>query len=356
VKEATPREPPRDWADRYDDIVLPAGVRRISLGEGGTPVVAIGDVLLKCEHMNPTGSYKDRVAAVGISIGVARGCTGWIGTSSGNAGAAYAAYGARAGLAGRLFTVDGAPREKLAQVGAYGTEVCEVVGFGKDPDVEARVFAAVERLAAAKDLVLAITARAFNAASMAGIKTIAFEVVEQLGAPPPAVYVPTGGGGLVASLWDGFSQWQRLGFATEAPRLVAVQAAGCAPIHFAAQAGADVVTPIETCRSEISGLQLTNPPDGDAALAAVRASSGWTIAVDDAAALTAQRLLAERHGVFVEPAAATAYAGYLADPVPGAVVLMTGSGLKTLATIDQARVPRRLRVDDLEGRPSEHGR
>ncbi len=344
----TPWQPPDYWSSRYDDLVLPAGVSRVSLGEGGTPLVSAGDTLLKCDHLNPTGSYKDRIAAVGISIGVAHGYSGWIGTSSGNAGAAYAAYGARTGLSGRLFTVDGAPREKLAQVEAHGVDVSEVVGFGKDPNVEAGVFAAVKRIAAAERLVVAITARAFNEASMAGVKTIAFELVEQIGSAPSVVYVPTGGGGLVASLWDGFAEWQALGRATTAPRLVAVQATGCAPIHLAAQAGADTVAPIDACHTAISGLQLTNPPDGEAALAAVRASRGWTVAVDDAAALAAQSILAQRYGVFVEPAAATAYAGYLADPVPGAVVLLTGSGLKTLAATKAAGRPRRLHVEDID--------
>ena len=115
---------------RYDELVLPAGVPRVTLGEGGTPIVSAGAAQLKCDHLNPTGSYKDRIAAVGISVGAAAGATGWVGTSSGNAGAAFAAYGARAGLPGRLVTVEGVVPEKLGQVLAFGVEVCEVDGFG----------------------------------------------------------------------------------------------------------------------------------------------------------------------------------------------------------------------------------
>src|SRR5690606_21987156 len=142
------------------------------------PLLRVGGAYLKCEHMNPTGSYKDRIAAVGISLGVAAGATGWIGTSSGNAGAAFAAYGARAGLSGQLYTIEAAAPEKLAQVRAYGAQISEVVGFGQDPDVEAAVFAEIERLARERGLVLAITARSYNAAAMDGVKAIAFEIAE----------------------------------------------------------------------------------------------------------------------------------------------------------------------------------
>ena len=332
---------------RYDELVLPAGVPRVTLGEGGTPIVSAGAAQLKCDHLNPTGSYKDRIAAVGISVGAAAGATGWVGTSSGNAGAAFAAYGARAGLQGRLVTVDGVVPEKLGQVLAFGVDVCEVDGFGMRPDVEERVFAAVQEVAVAQGLVLGITAHAFNRVAMAGVKTIAYELVEQLGRPPGVVYIPTGGGGLLTSVWDGFVEWRQLGLADRGPRIVAVQPSGCAPIHAAEIAGAATVSPIPESRSSISGLQLTNPPDGDAALAAVRASGGWTVAVEDEAAFAAQRLLAEMHGVFVEPAAAAAYAGYLQRPAEDAVILLTGSGLKTLGERRDDVARKRIAVEEI---------
>jgi threonine synthase len=327
--------------------VLPAGVAPVTLGEGHTPLLEAGDVFLKCEHVNPTGSYKDRIASVGISIGVAAGARGWVGTSSGNAGAAFAAYGARAGLKGRLYTVSGVVPDKLAQILAFGVDVCEVADFGQDPEVDRRVFAAVERMARDEQLVLGITANAFNEPAMAGIRGIAVEIVDDLGAAPPAVYVPVGGGGLLASLWNGFDELRRLDAGTSAPKIVAVQPEGCAPIHLSAVAGHDRVTPVAECTTSISGLQITDPPDGDRALAAVRASGGWTQAVSDAAAADAQRQLALEHGVFVEPAAAAAYAAYLARPASGAVVIMTGSGLKTLTGSRPERAHRRVSIDQL---------
>lgn len=339
--------PSTDGSTRYDELLLPPGVPRVSLGEGSTSLLPLADAYVKCEHINPTGSYKDRIASVGISLGVARGASGWVGTSSGNGGAAFAAYGARAGLSGRLFTVDGVVREKLAQVLAFGVDVHEVEGFGQDPDIEARVFAAVSELAREDHLVLGITASAYNAPAMAGVRSIAFEIAEQLGDAPPAVYVPSGGGGLAASLWDGFVEWQRLGFATRTPRMVVVQAAGCAPIHLAHTAGASTVTPIPSSTTTISGLQLTNPPDGDAALAAVRQSGGRTIAVDDDAVYEGARVLAEGHGLFVEPAAAAGWAAYTAEPIPGSVVILTGSGLKTLGETAPAVDHHRITLDEI---------
>lgn len=339
--------PRRPGPSRYDDLILPHGVARISLGEGSTPLISAGQALLKCEHLNPTGSYKDRIAAVAMSIGAADSARGWVGTSSGNAGAAFAAYGARAGLSGRLFTTDGIVPEKLAHVNAFDTEVWEVADFGRDPLVDARVFEAVAELASAENLVLGITARAYNPAAMNGIKAIAFELIEELGRCPGAVFVPTGGGGLLTSLWVGFEDALRLGISDTVPQLVAVQPVGCAPIHLAAATAKDRVTPVKDCRSAISGLQLTNPPDGDLALEATRASNGWTVAVSDEEALAAQRTLATRYGVFVEPAAALAYAGYCASPAKDAVVLMTGNGLKGLIEGERPPAPRRLHIDDI---------
>lgn len=342
-----PWPPLRHGPSRYDELILPPGVARVTLGEGSTPLVSAGDATLKCEHLNPTGSYKDRIAAVAVSVGVSGGAQGWIGTSSGNAGAAFAAYGARAGLTGRLFTIDGIVPEKLAHVNAFAIEVLEVAGFGQDPMVDSRVFELVAELADAENLVLGITARAYNPHAMDGIKGIAFELIEELGEPPPAVFVPTGGGGLLASLWAGFEDARDLGISDRIPQLVAVQPTGCAPIHVAAISGTEHVASSADCRSMISGLQLPDPPDGDLALRATRESNGWTVAVSDEAALQAQQTLAKEFGVFVEPAAALAYAGYCAQPVQGAVVLMTGNGMKSLIEGERPLQPQRIDVEQI---------
>jgi threonine synthase len=248
-------------------------------------------------------------------------------------------------MPGFLFTVEGVNPDKLAHVQAFDTDVWEVEGFGRNPEVDARVFDAVARFAAAEDLIVGITARAYNPTAMDGVKAIALELIEDLGTPPAAVYVPTGGGGLLATLAVGFEQARHLGLTGNSPKLVAVQPEGCAPIHLAAQRGLEQVTAISECRSDISGLQLTNPPDGTLALQAVRASGGWTTAVSDADAMVAQRTLATEHGIFVEQAAALAFAAYQAAPIEDAVVLMTGNGLKGLGEANVPTPPGRLTID-----------
>ena len=337
-------------ASRYDALLpLASSGERVTLGEGQTPIVTADGVVLKCEHLNPTGSYKDRIGWVGINVGVACGSQGWVGSSSGNAGSSFSAYGARAGLRGMLFTAAGIPAQKLAQMAIFGTELYFVDGFLADPRVDEVAFEGIRRLAMRRNLVLGVTARTYNPVAMEGAKTIAYELSEVLGEPPGAVYVPTGGGGLFSSIWAGFRDWVRLGLASAAPRMIAVQPSGCGPIHEAFTRGDESVTPIEICASQISGLQLPAPPDGDLVLRALRESGGFSVAVSDERAHEAQAELASRYGVFVEPAAALAYAGYQERPESGAVVILTGSGLKTSTSPGALDAIPTLQPESIEG-------
>ncbi|MBX7214073.1 MAG: pyridoxal-phosphate dependent enzyme [Thermoflexales bacterium] len=320
----------------------------ISLGEGATPLVpsrSLGPALglrrlfFKMESANPTGSYKDRIASVGLSRMRELGVRGWAATSSGNAGAALAAYGARAGMRGTLFTLETAPRAKLTQILAYGPRVLAIRGLGYDPEVERRTFQTVRGLCEANDWAMQITAHVFNPVGMEGARTIAFEVVEALGRFPDQVYVPTGGGGLLSAIHKGLREWRAAGPAAGpgASRVVCVQAAGCDPINQAWREDR-ALRSIPTCTSRISGIQLTAPPDGDLALAALRDSGGWATSVPDEAVWAAQRQLAQREGIFCEPASAAGVAGVLADAAAGRlgaddviVCVITGVGFKDAA-------------------------
>lgn len=309
----------------------------ISMGEGGTPIVrsarlgaalGIPDLYFKVEGANPTGSYKDRIAAVGLSCMRQLGVSGWAATSSGNAGAALAAYGARAGMTGKLFVLEHASRAKLMQILAYGPRVFAVRGLGSDPHVEKKTFDYVRSLCARENLALQITAFAFNPIGMEGAKTIAFELVEQLRRPPDVVYVPTGGGGLLTAIWKGFREMNLH------PRIVCAQAEGCDPITQAWRENR-ALRPIPSCNSRISGIQLTAPPDGDLALMAIRASQGWATSVADSDIYAAQRTLARQEGLFVEPAAAATLAALWRDLRDGrlsssdlVVCVLTGVGFK----------------------------
>ncbi len=292
----------------------------VSLGEGNTPLLQsarlgpqlkLPQLYFKMEGANPTGSYKDRIAAVGIARLRALGKRAWAATSSGNAGAAIAAYGARAGVPGYLFTVEKYAKAKVAQILAYGPQAWAVERLGYDPEVEQATWANIRQLCEINQWLMLVTARAFSPHAMEGVKTIAYEVCQQMGAPD-VVYVPVGGGGLLSASWKGFVEAKAAGWIDHLPRMVAVQAQGCDAVTQAWQAGRSV-QPISGCSSSISGIQLTAPPDGDLVLQALHESGGWACAVPDEATYQAQAELASQEGIFVEPAAAITLAALHAD-------------------------------------------
>lgn len=313
----------------------------VSLGEGDTPLLPL-DVLAKrlklrqlsakLESQNPTGSYKDRVASMSLSLARQRHSAGWIATSSGNAGLAMAAYGARAGLPGFLCLVASAPIEKRLPLMPYSIGVVAVEGVGRqstgrsDSGLVEQVCAAANQ----HNLYLGITAHAFNPAGMRGIDTIAYELAEQ--APTAThVYVPTGGGGLLAAIARGLEQ------RAMSVKVIACQPSGCAPIVQFLSGQIDAPE-IERCDSDISALQIPRPPDGTLAADAVERANGWGTAVDDEAILAAQRLLAETEGIFVEPASATGLAALIEDlenrrlgASDHPVLILTGAGWKDLS-------------------------
>lgn len=316
----------------------------VSLGEGQTPLVravrldkacGVSELHFKLEGSNPTGSYKDRIAAVGMARLRELGKTAWSATSSGNAGAAMAAYGVAAGIPGHLFTLEKASRAKIAQIMAYGPTIRAVARLGYDPVTEVTTWANIRELCARNNWMMLVTAYAFSPHAMEGVKTMAYEIAEQMDDLPDVVYVPVGGGGLYAALWRGFTEWQAAGHSNRIPRLVAVQPAGCAAIHQAWQRGDTTVTPIPICNSAISGLQLTAPPDGELVLQALAATQGWSTLVEDDATYAAQAQLANQEGLFVEPASAITLAAVAADRAAGrlrgderVVCILTGSGFK----------------------------
>jgi threonine synthase len=346
--------------------------RAVSLGEGGTPLLRSAhlgaelgatELYFKIEASNPTGSYKDRIAAVGISRLCELGKRAWAATSSGNAGAAIAAYGVRAGLDGYLFTLEKAARAKIAQILAYGPRVFAVERLGYDPDVEQATWRNIRAICDANGWGMLVTAHKFSPHAMEGVKTIAYEICEQLaggiptqGQAPDLVYVPVGGGGLLSAVWKGFVEWQAAGRIDRLPQIVAAQPIGCDGIAQAWREGR-AVRPIDGCSSTISGLQLTAPPDGDMVLRALRDSGGWATSVADDATYAAQADLAAREGIFAEPAAAIALAALRADLAGGrlrgderVVCLLTGVGFKdagALQRMAEGRAVQPVRADDI---------
>ncbi|MDQ7027090.1 MAG: threonine synthase [Anaerolineae bacterium] len=321
----------------------------VSLGEGNTPLlesaslgesINLSQLYFKMEGANPTGSYKDRIATVGISRLRELGKKTWAATSSGNAGAAIAAYGARAGLDGHLFTLEKASKDKIAQIMSYAPQVSAVYRLGYDPDVEQATWANIIQVCKQNNWMMLVTARAFSPHAMEGAKTIAYEICEQLdNISPDVVYVPVGGGGLLSTAWKGFVEWHKAGKINKLPRMVAVQAQGCDAVTQAWNDGSTVST-IPDCHSSISGIQLTAPPDGNLVLQALKESQGWATSVPDEETYQAQAELSRREGVFVEPASAITWAAVQADKAQGrltgdekVICVLSGIGFKDMTAI-----------------------
>lgn len=316
------------------------------MGEGGTPTVALPRLAeawglralyAKAEYLNPTGSYKDRIAAATMAEALRLGRRGWIGTSSGNGGAAMSAYGCRAGLPGILCVDTDAPAEKLASIRPYG--VTMIASSHTPPSFMAELGELAER----ENLQLTITTHVHNPVGMAGARAIGTEIATQ--APTATqVYVPVGGGGLFVATARGLHDSD-----ADVP-LVVAQPAGCAPI--ARFLAGDLATPqVRESTTMVSGLQLPDPPDGQLAADLAQGSGGWGVAVSDEQTWQAQSLLATLEGVFVEPASAVALAAIASDAAAGRLgkadepcVVLTGSGLK-----DLRRFAGRVSSDDVHG-------
>ena len=301
----------------------------VSLGEGLTPLVETevygAKILCKLEFLAPTGSFKDRGAAVLVSKLKEMGVERVVEDSSGNAGASLAAYCARAGIEAQIYVPAHASPAKLAQIAVYGANLVTVEG----PREEAA--RAVQEAAA--------EGRGYYASHywspfvIEGLKTVAYELWEQLGGRAPHnLVLPAGHGTLLLGAYRGFKDLLAAGLIEELPRLFPVQARACAPLHEAYRRGLDDVAPVEEGRTVAEGIRIARPVRGRQVLAAVRETDGRVLAVDDGEALEARDELARR-GLYVEPTSAVAIAALrelAPDPAQITVVPLTGSGLKVI--------------------------
>ena len=279
----------------------------MSLGEGSTPLLPaprlskrLGlEILLKWEGANPTGSFKDRGMTIAIAKAVEEGAEAVVCASTGNTAASAAAYVARAGLPAVVLQPAGAVASgKLAQARALGARLLEVEGSFSDALDSAR------ELAAQGTHVLV---NSLNQYRLEGQKTAAFEIAEELGAPPDALALPYGGGGNTCAYAKGFAEW-----GTGEPRLFAVQSG-------------------DRARTVASAIRIREPVHATDVAEAIKRSRGSVITVSDDEILSAWRSLAREEGVFCEPASAAALAGIEAcDLEPGTrvVCVITGHGLK----------------------------
>jgi threonine synthase len=306
-----------------DDDVLP-----ITLGEGGTPLHEVSivgmPVYVKLEYMQPSGSFKDRGAAVLASALAAAGVRSAVEDSSGNAGSSLAAYLSVLNVALQLFVPNSTPMARLRQAAAHGAEI--------DNSAASRSEASRLAQAALGDAVV-YASHVYSPYFVAGIATMAYEIWEDLdGAVPDNMVVPIGNGTLALGLYLGFQQLKRAGFAKRLPRLFGVQARACAPVYDAFTRGAVDAVPVAPRDTIAIGIRVEDPPRAAEVLAAIRDTGGAVLNVSDSEILRGQALAANL-GWYVEPAGAAAVSGVvkLDKLIPegeSIVVPLTGSGLK----------------------------
>jgi threonine synthase len=298
----------------------------LTLGEGFTPLVAaprlgarigVPKLHLKLEGTNPTGSFKDRGMVVAVSKAVEAGATSIICASTGNTSASAAAYGAAAGVEVAVVLPKGAiALGKLLQALIAGAKVVAVDGNFDDA---LRVVRSMTADAGSR----ATLVNSVNPHRIAGQKTAAMEICDDLGRAPDCLAIPVGNAGNITAYWAGFTDYAMNGIVETRPRMLGFQAAGAAPIV----RGAPVAKP-ETIATAI---KIGNPATWAGAVAARDESRGNIDAVTDDEILAAYRLLASREGVFCEPASAASVAGLLKHGAAGAsrvVCVLTGHGLK----------------------------
>lgn len=331
---------PHPWANRLSH--RPASLWRyrellpiyndahiVTLGEGWTPLIRadnLGQMLghpniyIKDERQGPTGSFKDRQAAIAVSVMKEAGIKEAVIASTGNVAIAYSAYGARAGIKMWVFVTSSVPAEKMREVAIYGSEVIKVAGTYD----EAKQIAA--KFAASKDLFLDRGVKAI--AAKEAMKTVAFEIAEQLGniaaAQDPLVpsgiqpqwktpdwYVQAVSGGLgPVGVMKGFAELREMGLVDKMPKLACIQTSGCAPMALSFHKGLRHAENVDNPMTDITTLATGVPGEAYEALRElIDTHSGTIDAVTDAEAFRALHLVAKMDGLSVEPATAVAFAG-----------------------------------------------
>jgi threonine synthase len=314
----------------------------LTLGEGFTPLVearrlgariGIPRLHLKLEGLNPTGSFKDRGMVVAVSKALETGSGSIICASTGNTSASAAAYGAAAGIEVVVVLPKGAiAAGKLLQALVAGARVVAIDGNFDD------AFRVVRELAA--DAAHPVTlVNSINPDRIAGQKTAAFEVCDDLGRAPDVLAIPVGNAGNITAYWAGFREYEAAGLASGRPRMLGFQAAGAAPIVTGAV--------VEKPETVATAIRIGNPASWASAVAARDESGGRIESVTDDEILGAYRDLASTEGVFCEPSSAASVAGITKlahagelDPEQLVVCVLTGNGLKDPDTAQRTAIGR----------------
>jgi threonine synthase len=350
----------------------------VSLSEGGTVLVecknlanmfGLASLYVKFEGLNPTGSFKDRGMTVGVSKAKELGYTSVMCASTGNTSASLAAYSARAGIRCVVLVPKGKiAMGKLAQAIAYGAEIFQVEGNFDDSLRVAREICERDP----KTFLL----NSLNPFRIEGQKTVSFEIVEELaGKVPDCVILPVGNGGNISAAWKGFSEifeadsgrmlsGSHIG--DKPPKMIGVQAEGAAPIARAFKAGKRAsIKFVEDPQTEASAIDIGSPVSWMKALAAIYDSGGLADSVSDDEIFAAQRLIASKEGLFVEPASAAPIAylakvskektsrGFVDLKEAIVVCICTGNGLKDPNALLKGVSPDQIRTISAEAKSLE---
>jgi threonine synthase len=336
---------------RYREVLpLPGDVEPVSLGEGGTPLLRAEkfggdiDLWIKDESINPTQSFKARGMSVAVSMAKHLGATKLAVPSAGNAGGALAAYAARAGLEAHIFMPRDTPQANIVECRELGAHVTLLDGLITDCATE------IARRKEKEGWFDMSTLK--EPYRVEGKKTLGYELAEQCdwqhrkssrardlqSELPDAILYPTGGGTGLIGMWKAFDEMEALGWiGTKRPRMFAVQAAGCAPIVRAFEAGEKNAAEFPDAHTIASGLRVPKAIGDFLILKILRQSNGGAIAIDDKEMIHVAREVGSSEGFFIAPEAAACFAALKPLCSEGkirsgerVVVFNTGSGIKYL--------------------------
>jgi len=320
-KETLTKRAPDLW--RYREL-LP--VRKtediVSLGETMTPIVAMprlskklgaGEILVKDEGRLPTGSFKARGLVMAVSMAKALGIRHMAMPTNGNAGAALAAYASRAGIKTTIFCPEDTPEVNVSEIALQGATVYRVNGLIDDCG---KIVGEGKAKVGWFD-----TSTLKEPYRIEGKKTMGLELAEQLGwQVPDAIFYPTGGGTGLIGMWKAFAELEAIGFiGKKRPRMIAVQAAGCAPMVKAFEAGVEHAPRWENAHTIAAGIRVPQAIGDFLILRSVRESGGFAIAVPDAAISAAINEMAREEGFLLCPEGAATYAAYKQSLADGRV-------------------------------------
>lgn len=295
---------------RYSKL-LPCEREPVTLKEGGTPLyecrrisseLGVGELYVKHEGANPTGSFKDRGMTVGVTKALELGAKAVACASTGNTSASLSLYASKAGMRCIVVLPGGkVALGKVSQALMHGAEVYEIDG---NFDAALKM---VRELCDERGYYLL---NSLNPYRLEGQKTIAYEIAEEMGwKPPDAVVVPVGNAGNISAIYKGFKELKELGLIEDIPRMYGVQAEGASPIVDAIEHGRDRISPVRNPETIATAIRIGNPANAPKALRAIRESGGWAVSVKDDEIVRSQLMLARYEGIGVEPASAASIAG-----------------------------------------------